>query len=160
MADPVADAHLRLVNLVEQDFLGLANAVPAEHYDFRPAIGAFEGARTFGEQVKHAATMIYMTAAIVLGEKSPYGPGTRDNGPDAVQGKEQIVEYLASSLEYAKRAMASLTEHNHLDRLTTYFGTQLRAEVAAGVLYHSYDHYGQMVVYARLIGIVPPASRR
>ena len=54
--------------------------------DFRPTNGEFAGVRTFGEQVKHAATMIYMTAAIVLEEKSPYGPGTNDNGPDSVQG--------------------------------------------------------------------------
>ena len=55
--------------------------------------------------------------------------------------------------------MASLTQKNHLDPLRTYFGSQPRIEVAAGVAYHSYNHYGQMVVYARLNGVVPPASR-
>ena len=39
-------------------------------------------------------------------------------------------------------------------------GSQPRIEVAAGVAYHSYNHYGQMVVYARIRGVVPPASRR
>ena len=56
--------------------------------------------------------------------------------------------------------MGSLTEQNALDPLKTYFGSQPRAEVASGLTYHSYDHYGQMVVYARMNGIVPPASRR
>ena len=65
-----------------------------------------------------------------------------------------------SSLAYARRAMASLTEKNQLDPLNTYFGPQPRVAVAAGVAYHSYNHYGQLVVYARMNGIVPPASQR
>jgi hypothetical protein len=160
MADPVADVFLKAMDLVEADLVGLARAMPADAYDFRPTDGAFTGVRTFGEQVKHAATMIYMTAAIVLEEKSPYGPGVNDNGSADVQGKEQIVAYLEASIRYARRAMSSLTRKNHLDPLRTYFGSQPRIEVAAGVAYHSYNHFGQMVVYARMKGVVPPASRR
>jgi hypothetical protein len=151
--------YVQQLQLVEQDLVGLAEAMPAEAYDFRPAEGAFGGVRTFGEQVKHAATMIFMTAAIVLEERSPYGPGTGDNGPDDVEGKAQIVDYLKRSLAYAARAMASVTEQNRLDPIRTYFGSQTRAEVAAALTYHSYNHYGQMVVYARMNGVVPPSSR-
>jgi hypothetical protein len=146
--------------LVENDVVSLAEAMPADKYDFRPGDGEFTGVRTFGEQARHLATMIYMTAAIVLEEKSPYGPGTNDNGPDDLKTKDAIVAYLRSSIDYARRAMASLTEQNALEPLRTYFGSQPRIEVAAGVIYHSYAHYGQMVVYARMNGIVPPASCR
>lgn len=159
-ADTVADAYLRQLALVEQDIVGLAEAMPANQYDFRPAAGTFEGVRTFGEQVRHIATMIYMTAAIVLQEKSPYGPGPGDNGPATIQGKDAIVSYLKASIVYARRAMSSLTLQNHLDPLKTYFGLQPRIEIANGIVYHSYNHYGQMVVYARMNGVVPPASRR
>lgn len=158
--DRVADMYDKQVYLVEQDLVSLAEAMPADKYDFRPSDGSFAGVRTFGAQVKHAATMIYMTAAIVLQEKSPYGPGRNDNGPDSIQGKSQILEYLKGSIAYARKAMASLSEKNQLDHLKTYFGTQTRVEVAAGVAFHSYNHYGQMVVYARMNGIVPPSSRR
>jgi len=158
-SNPVADMYLHEVDLVEQNALKLAEAMPADKYDFRPTDGAFAGVRTFGEQVKHIATMIFMTAAIVLEEKSPYGPGTNDNGPDSIQGKEQIIEYFKASLAYARKAMASLNEKNHLDPIKTYFGLMARSAVAAGVAYHSYDHYGQMVVYARMNGFVPPASQ-
>ena len=160
MPDPVTAALLKQVDLVEHDLVGLAKAMPADTYDFRPGGPGFDGVRTFGEQVRHAATMIFMTAAIVLQEKSPYGPGGNDNGPGDIQGKDAIVEYLESSIRYARKAMSSLTTKNHLDPLKTYFGSQPRGEVAAGLAYHSYNHYGQMVVYARLKGIVPPASRR
>ena len=146
------------VDLVEHDMVSLATAMPADKYDFKPTAGRFDDVRTFGEQVKHVATMIYMTSAIVLQEPSPYGPGRNNNGPDAIQGKEDILAYLKASLAYARKAVGSLTEKNHLDLLKTYFGNETRAAVAAGIAYHSYDHYGQMVVYARMNGIVPPSS--
>ena len=155
-ADKVSELLGRQLDLVEHDVVGLAEAMPADRYDFRPHDGAFDGVRSFGEQVRHLATMVYMTAAIVLQEKSPYGPGTNDNGPDSVQDKDQIVAYLKSSLVYARRSVKALTEQNQLDPLETYFGTQPRVEVAAGLIYHSYNHYGQMVVYARMNGVVPP----
>jgi hypothetical protein len=158
-ADPVADIHLRLLGLLEHDLVALTEAMPEDRYAFRPADGAFADVRTFGEQVKHVATMIFMTSALVLRERSPYGPGTRDNGPDDIQGKAAIVDYLKDSIAYARRALASLTVENQLDPLTTYFGAQPRVEVAAGIVYHSYNHYGQLVVYARMNGVVPPSSR-
>jgi hypothetical protein len=158
-ADQVADMYLHQVKLVEDDVLSLARAMPAEKYDFAPTQGAFTGVRTFGEQIRHLATMIYMTAALVLQEKSPYGPGPNDNGPDSIRSKEEILHYLQSSLAYARQAMTSLTEKNQLDPIQTYFGPMARTAVAAGIAYHSFNHYGQMVVYARMNGIVPPSSQ-
>jgi hypothetical protein len=158
-ADPVAEMYLHQVKLVEDDVLSLARAMPAEQYGFAPTQGAFTGVRTFAEQVRHLATMIYMTAALVLQEKSPYGPGTNDNGPDSIGSKDEILAYLQDSLAYARKAMTSLTENNQLDPIQTYFGPMARSAVAAGVAYHSFNHYGQMVVYARMNGIVPPSSQ-
>ena len=129
--DRVADMYARQVDLVEHDLVGLAGAMPADTYDFRPTAGEFAGVRTFGEQVKHAATMIFMTAAIVLQEKSPYGPGTNDNGPSDVQGKAQIVAYLEDSIRYARKAMASLTE-NEPSRSAETSSARSRVAVAAG----------------------------
>jgi uncharacterized damage-inducible protein DinB len=146
------------VTLVEREVASLAEAMPADRYGFVPPGPGFAGARTFGEQVTHLATMIYMTSALVLEERSPYGPGTHNDGPGDVQSKDQIVAFLKESIAYARRAMASLTEENHLDPVRSAFGTMPRAAVAAGIAYHSFNHYGQMVVYARMNGVVPPAS--
>jgi hypothetical protein len=158
-ANPVSEMYLHQLKLVEDDVLTLARAMSADQYDFAPGQGTFTGVRTFGEQVRHLATMIYMTAAIVLEEKSPYGPGPGDNGPASIRSKAEVLEYLQGSLAYARKAMSSLTEKNHLDPVKTYFGPMARSAVAAGIAYHSFNHYGQMVVYARMNGIVPPASR-
>lgn len=146
------------VTLVEREVVSLAEAMPADRYDFAPRGDGFVGVRTFGDQVKHLATMIYMTSALVLEERSPYGPGTHNNGPDEVRSKAEIVAFLKGSIAYARRAMASLTTANHLDPVPSAFGAMPRAAVAAGIAYHSFNHYGQMVVYARMNGIVPPAS--
>ena len=158
-ADRMSSLLHNQLTLVEQDVVSLADAMPAEKYDFRPTAGAFTGVRTFGEQVRHLATMMFMTAAIVLEERSPYGPGINDNGPDDVIGKAAIIDYLKAAITYSRKAAAFVNEKNALDPLKTYFGSQPRLEIAEGLAYHSYDHYGQMVVYARLNGIVPPASR-
>lgn len=146
------------VTLVANDVLSLAEAMPADKYDFVPVSGDFAGVRNFGEQVRHLATMIYMTAARVLEERSPYGPGTHNNGPGEVRTKDETVAYLEGALAYARKAAASLTEDNHMEPVRSAFGMQPRAGVAAGIAWHSYNHYGQMVVYARLSGVVPPGS--
>jgi hypothetical protein len=72
------------------------------------------------------------------------------------KGLSCCLEYLKASIGYARTA--DLNEQNALDPLKTYFGTQSRQEVAAGIANHSYNHYGQMVVYARMNGVIPPAS--
>ena len=156
--EPVAKMYDDQVTLVENDVLSLAEAMPADKYDFVPTDGAFSGVRTFGEQVKHLATMIYLTSALVLEERSPYGPGTHDNGPDEVQSKAQIVAFLKDAIAYTRTAMASLTEDSYMTPVASAFGQMPRSAIAAGVAFHSFNHYGQMVVYARMNGIVPPAS--
>ena len=89
LRDPVADMYQKQLDLVEHDLVSLSEAMPADKYDFRPESGAFQGVRTFEEQVKHAATMIYMTAAIVLEERSPYGPGTKTTARTRSTGKRR-----------------------------------------------------------------------
>ena len=156
--EPVHKMYDDQITLVEHDVLSLAEAMPADKYDFAPTNGNFTGIRTFGEQVKHLATMIYLTSALVLEERSPYGPGTHNNGPDKIQSKAQIIAFLKDSIAYARRAMASLREDNLMTPVASTFGQMPRSAIAAAVAFHSFNHYGQMVVYARMNGIVPPAS--
>lgn len=154
MTDPVTAAYQHELDLVEHDVLSLAQAMPAGKYDFAPVAGV----RTFGEQARHLATMVYITAALVLEERSPYAPGKNDNGPEEIRTKAQVVKYLKGSFAYARKAIATLDSVNHLDTVGTYFGAMTKAAVAAGIAYHSYNHYGQMAVYARLNGVKPAAA--
>lgn len=157
-ANPVSNLYSKQLDILERDLVGLAEAMPADCYGFRPADGVSADVRTFAEQIRHTATLLYLTAAIVLQQPTPHGPGKRDNGPDTVRTKPEVLAYLRAALTYARQAVASLDERNQFDPLETYFGSQTRVEVAGGLAYHSYNHYGQMVVYARMNGVVPPSS--
>ena len=146
---------------VERDIVPLAEAMPAGKYSFAPSQGEFKGVRTFGEQMKHVAAVIYMVSASVLGEKNPDAGGS-ESGPASVKSKDEIVKYLKDSFAYAHKAMGSLTGQNLAEMVTSPFGEGKvpRVSMATVTVWHSFDHYGQAVVYARMNGIVPPASRK
>ncbi len=162
-ADPIAQLYDGQVSTVEREILGLAQAMPADKYDFAPTNGTFTGVRTFGLQTRHVATEIYALASAILGEKPPVDTGATDNGPDSLKTKDQIVDYFKGALAFAHKAMNSLTQQNMLDPVRGVpGGTRLGA--AAFLTYHSYDHYGQMVVgqmvvYGRMNGVIPPSSQ-
>ena len=146
------------LKILEHDLVPLAEAMPAAHYDFAPTNGEFKGVRTFGQQVKHLSGGMYQASATILGEKPPVDPGTGD-GPANVQTKEEIVKYLKGAMTYAHRAVGTLTVANYVEEVDPGWGKQSRLFMADVMIWHSFDHYGQMVVYARMNGIIPPASR-
>lgn len=158
---PVSKIFDRDVRTIESELVPLVEAMPADKYGFAPAAGEFKGVRTFAQQVKHVAVTIYTVSAAVLGEKNPTDPGPDENGPASIKTKDQIVQYLKDSFTYAHKATASLTEKNMADMIKSPFGnTQVpRVSMATVIAWHSFDHYGQMVVYLRMNGIIPPASR-
>ena len=163
-ADPLAQIYDNQVNSIERDVLRLAQAMPADKYNFAPTNGTFTGVRTFGTQVKHIATYLYMLSSAILVEKPPVDLGSTDNGPDALRTKDQIIEYFKGSLAYAHKAVGTLTVSNQLEIVKLPGDERPRARIAAAnmISWHSFDHYGQMVVYARMNGVVPgqpaPAS--
>jgi len=147
--------------MLEHELVPLAEAMPAEKYDFAPTSGEFKGVRTFGQQVSHLAAVIYLVSATVLDEKVPSEAGEGENGPATLKSKSDIVGYLKSAIAYGHKAMNSLTAANLTDRVKSAFGDDQvpRVSMASVAVWHSFDHYGQMVVYARMNGIIPPASR-
>ena len=165
-ADPPAPTVSKVfdqqLSMIEREFVPLAEAMPAAKYGFAPADGEFKGVRTFGQQVSHTAAVIYMVSAAVLGEKNPSEPGEHENGPASLKTKDDIVKYLKDAFAYGHKATASLTSENLTGLVQSAFGDNKvsRAFMASVPVWHSFDHYGQMVVYARMNGIVPPASRR
>ena len=151
-----------LFKIVEERLVGAADAMPADKYSFAPTDGEFKGVRTFGQQVKHAAATNYILAAAALGEKPPADAGD-ETGPDSVRTKAEIIEYLKGSFEYLHRAAITIDEKNAVVGSTPISplqgGRATRMGLTVEALIHSYDHYGQMVEYLRMNGIVPPASR-
>ena len=90
-------------------------------------------------------------------ETTPVEIGPTDNGPDTLKTKDQIINYFKGALAFAHKAMNNLNDKNMFDQVPSPFGRGTMARVAAAAFLgqHSYDHYGQMVVYARMNGVIP-----
>ena len=158
---PVAKSFDSQLTYLEREFVSLVEAMPADKFSFAPKQGAVEGVRTFAQQATHVATVNYMIAAALLGEKSPVDKGQNENGPADIKSKEQIVAFLKKSFAYTHKALGTLTAENLMGEVQNPFGANKvpRLNVATEPQWHGFDHYGQMVVYARMSGIVPPGSR-
>ena len=142
----------------DHEISSAVEAMPADKFDFAPTAGEFKGARTFGQQAKHLAAVIYDFSAAMLGEKAPVDLGKLNEGPVSLRTKAQIVEYVKGALTYGHKAILSLTEKNELNKVERSSQATPLYE-AVFLMSHSMDHYGQMVEYLRMNGIVPPASR-
>ncbi len=148
---------------VESEFVPAAEAMPEDKFNFAPStsMGDFHNVRTSGEQVKHVAAVNYMLGAAILGEKPPVE--LKDEGaPDTVKTKADAIKFLKDSFAYAHKALASISDANAHDLIQIPWGPNKEARVSMALimLEHPWDHYGQMVEYLRMNGIVPPASRQ
>lgn len=151
----------RFVSFLEEQLVETADAMPADKYAFAPTAGAFKGVRTFGQQVKHLAATNYILAAGILGERPPADAGN-ETGPDTVRTKADIIRYLKGSFTALHKAAAVIDDQNQVIPnvpISPLVGTATRLGLAQEALIHIYDHYGQMVVYLRMNGIIPPSSR-
>lgn len=158
----VAQIMDRQLTNLENDFVPAAEAMPDDKFNFAPTQGEFKGVRTFALQVKHVATTNFVLFAGLLGEKLPANVDPKqDNGPDKMTSKADIIKYLKDSFAMGHRAMNTLSEANLTERVAGPDGKPgpTRLGAASLTVWHSFDHYGQMVEYLRMNGIVPPASR-
>jgi hypothetical protein len=151
------------LSTIEENIVPAAEAMPAVKYGFAPRDGEFTGVRTFSAQVKHLAATNYILAAAALGQDPPPGAGD-EAGPDAVVSKPEIMKYLKGSYEALRKAIAAIGDQRISVRSSPISPLQgqmaTRSALIVEAMIHSYDHYGQMVEYLRMNGIVPPASRR
>jgi uncharacterized damage-inducible protein DinB len=157
----IASVVDREISNIEQQILDVANAMPEGKFNFSPESlnipgDDFKGVRTFAVQLKHVATSNYFIWSPLTGDKLP--EGLKDgNGPENVKTKAEIIQFLKDSFALGHKASATLTLENALESPEDSKSTRLHL-VEFGVA-HAFDHYGQMVEYLRMNGIVPPASR-
>jgi uncharacterized damage-inducible protein DinB len=156
----VAEVLGNTVKNLEHDFVPAAEAMPEEKFSFAPSNGEFKGVRTFGEQIKHVAAVNYELGAALLSEKPPVEIGD-ETGPASITTKADILKYLNDSFVYVHKAINTINEKNLVQTVRSPFGEGkvTRLSLATTVAWHGFDHYGQMVEYLRMNGIVPPASR-
>jgi uncharacterized damage-inducible protein DinB len=156
--DPMAATVVQWFTMIEQSMISLADAMPAEKYDFKPTDGAFKGARTFGEQLKHVAcgNIAFFNEI----EKKAPPDHCETGGPNPAKTKAEVVAYLRESFTYAGGVLRRMTAANALDPAGgPYGGQSTRLGLTTLAVWHASDHYGQLVIYLRMNGLVPPASQ-
>ena len=164
IATPAAALDSQL-SLIEEQMMGAVKAIPAEKYGFAPSAAIFvpgqktefATVRTFAQQATHVAEANYFLYSIVSGLK----PDVDVKGLEKLTGKDDVVAALAGSFAFAHKAIATLTPANAFEVVKSPEpGFATRATLAAFGIAHAYDHYGQLVEYLRMNGIVPPASAK
>lgn len=162
-----AKAILRTFENQEYEFRSAAEAMPATKWDYRPAAGMFKNekpefgpseVRTFAEQVKHVACANFAFAAELEATKPP--DACDKGGPSPAKTNVELLNYLRDSFVAIKKSLNEITVKNMYDPIDgPYAGPNTRLGLAGVCIWHVADHYGQVTLYLRQNGIVPPASR-
>jgi len=148
--------------IVESEIVSAAEAMPEDRYDFAPTNGEFKGVRTFAQEVKHIAFANHLFFGPLMGENiDAKSIEENANGPENLKTKAEIVQYLKDSFALGHRALATYTSDNLVTPLAkpVFPFLSTRLAIASIGTWHPMDHYGQMVEYLRMNGIIPPASR-
>jgi hypothetical protein len=150
-----------ILSYTEDQFLSVAEAMPAEKYSYIPSApgGKFDGVRSFAEQVKHVACANFAFFNEIEG-KTPPG-NCEKGGPAPATTKAELLKYLRDSFDYGDTVLATINEKNTMERVEgRYGGPNTKLGMAVIAVWHIADHYGQIVYYLRLNGIVPPPTRQ
>ncbi len=143
----------------EGQFLALAEAMPEDEYSFIPKDGNFDGVRSFAEQVKHVACAQFAFLNEIEGKTPP--EHCEKGGPSPAKTKAELLKYLRESFDYGNRVLPTINAQNVLARAEgPYAGPNTKLGIAVAAVWHIADHYGQLVVYLRMNGIVPPSTQQ
>lgn len=148
---PPSQIYGRLLSNFEKEIVDLADAMPEDKYEYLPSQGEYKGVNNFAEQVKHIAGANYE----FFGKTANADPSA-EAAVEKLKSKAEIMKALRESFLVAHKAVDGMTAQNAFEMTAN--GT--RAGAASLALAHMMDHYGQLVEYMRLNGIIPPASRK
>ena len=162
-ADPAKEID-GMLSMFEQELMGVVKTMPADKYGFVPSAAIFAGGQTpkfdtvrsFAAQVQHLAQANYYFYSLVGGIKPEIDMATVGK----MTGKDELVTTLANSFVFAHKAIATITPANAFLVIKGADGMNTRATLATFGVAHGFDHYGQLVEYLRMNGMVPPASAK
>jgi len=155
----IADSVGAALHWTEDQFYSVAEAMPADKYDFIPTAGNFKDARSFAEQIKHVACANVAFFNEIEGKTPP--EHCEKGGPSPAKTKAELLQYLKDSFDYGNKVLPTITTKNAFDRINgPYAAPNSRLGIAVAAVWHIADHYGQIVEYLRMCGIVPPATQK
>jgi uncharacterized damage-inducible protein DinB len=152
-ADPELKVVLDSWNEIGGKLIAMAEDFPEDKYDFKPT----PAQRSFAEQLLHAAGANYFFIDPVMGKKPP---AAEDPKRDQYKSKADIVAFVKKSFADGAAAIQSKGEKGLTAEVVYLPDQKARVlDIAYGMIEHNGEHYGQLVVYYRLAGLVPPESR-
>jgi uncharacterized damage-inducible protein DinB len=155
----IAESVSGPLQFVEGSFLGVAEAMPEDKYSFIPTAGKFDDVRSFGEQVKHVACAQFAFFNEFEGTQPP--ADCEKGGDNPAKTKAELLKYLRDSFDYSNRVLATLSAKNSMEAVKgRYAGPNTKLGISVVAVWHITDHYGQIVEYLRMNGIVPPTTQK
>lgn len=149
-----SQAILEQWNEIGRKLVAIAEDLPENKYDYKP----HPDSRSFVAQVLHVGASMYYFTDVVQGQKVRYGD---DPSRDQLKTKAQVVAFVKKSVEDGANLIKAKGDSG-MAAVIQYPGTNEQhslSEIAYSVIEHSGEHYGQLVVYYRINGMVPPESR-
>jgi uncharacterized damage-inducible protein DinB len=149
--EPLVQSLKGLHDVTQQVIMATAEDLDANMYAFRPA----DEVRTAGQILAHIADGQFIFCSAAAGEANPHPESVEQTATT----KAAIVQALREGFEYCDRVYAGTTDANAGGEVQFFTGPNTRGGVLAFNSAHNYEHYGNLVTYMRVNGIVPPSSR-
>ena len=152
-ANPTVGSVRATYDVVKGYLLKAAEQVPEEHYAFKPA----PEVRSMGQLFAHVADANFTICGMASGQK-----GTMSDVEKTKTTKKDLQDALAASFKFCDSAFDGMTEARATEAVEKFFlpGTHSRLGVLAFNNAHDFEHYGNIVTYMRIKGMVPPSSQR
>ncbi|MBV8819199.1 MAG: DinB family protein [Acidobacteriaceae bacterium] len=148
-ANPIASSHNKMYMMLGGVVVAAAEKMPEENYSFKPT----PDVRTFGQLVGHLADSQTYFCSLAAGEKK-----AGDSAEKTKTTKADLVAALKDAVAYCKTVYAGMTDAQGAEMVKFMNADMAKLSVLAVNAAHDYEHYGNMVTYMRLKGIVPPTS--
>jgi len=156
--NPLSAGAKRTFGVIKGYIIKAAAKMPEEQYAFKPT----PEVRSFGQIIGHIADANYGFCATAGGEKPPIGgfdPGT-PSIEKTKTSKADLEKALADSFAYCDKVHASMTDSTGATTVKLFNGDMPKLSVLEFNTHHDFEHYGNIVTYMRLKGLVPPSSEQ
>ena len=148
--NPISDSEKRVYAMLSSVVVAAAEKMPEESYSFKPT----PEVRSFGQLVGHLADSNYFFCSAAAGETK-----TSDAEKSKTK-KADLVAALKEAVAYCNETYAGMTDAKGSQMMKMMNFDMAKLTVLAGNFAHNYEHYGNMVTYMRIRGIVPPTSEK
>jgi uncharacterized damage-inducible protein DinB len=150
-ADPLSGGIKGIYNIAKNNVVKAAEKMPEENYAFKPS----PDVRSFGQIIGHVADAQYLFCSAATGDKNP-SPGIEKSKTT----KADLVKALNDAFAYCDKAYDGMTDA-HAAEVVKFFGRdQARLTILAFNSAHDMEHYGNLVTYMRIKGLMPPSSEQ